>query len=129
MLFKAKIAAKPSNNLITVSVGLVGTLDGDSNVFGLLRGENGERGTEGTKVEAGDLLVEGLGKDKDLAGLVLAGVLLLPELDLSEGLVGVEPRLLGWFGENNYISCKKKFISGAELLKKSLGKNRFDVNM
>ena len=88
MLFKAKIAAKPSNNLITVSVGLVGTLDGDSNVFGLLRGENGERGTEGTKVEAGDLLVEGFGKDKDLAGLVLAGVLLLPELDLSEGLVG-----------------------------------------
>ena len=67
MLFKAKIAAKPSNNLITVSVGLVGTLDGDSNVFGLLRGEHGERGTEGIKVEAGDLLVEGLGKDVDLA--------------------------------------------------------------
>ena len=39
-------------------------------------------------MEAGDLLVEVLGKDVNLAALVLAGVALLPELDLGEGLVG-----------------------------------------
>ena len=74
--------------LITVGVGLVGAIDGDANVLGLLGREDGEFGTEGVKVEAGDLLVEVLGEDVDLAALVLAGVALVPELDLSEGLVG-----------------------------------------
>lgn len=39
-------------------------------------------------MEASDLLVEVLGEDVNLATLVLAGVALLPELDLGEGLVG-----------------------------------------
>jgi hypothetical protein len=74
--------------LITVGVGLVGAIDGDANVLGLLSREDGEPGTKGVKVEAGDLLVELLGEDVNLAALVLVGVALLPEFDLGEGLVG-----------------------------------------
>mmetsp|Transcript_2666 Transcript_2666/g.5096 ORF Transcript_2666/g.5096 Transcript_2666/m.5096 type:complete len:493 (-) Transcript_2666:17-1495(-) len=74
--------------LVPVGEGLVGSLDGHADVVGLLLGEDGELGAEGSEVEAGDLLVEELGEDVDVAAGVLAGVLLLPELELGEGLVG-----------------------------------------
>jgi hypothetical protein len=67
---------------------LVGALSGDTNVIGLLLGQLGELDTERSKVEAGDLFVEVLGKDVHLASLVFAGLALGPQLDLSEGLVG-----------------------------------------
>ena len=67
---------------------LVGALHGDANVVGLLLGELGQLNTQGGKVEAGDLLVEVLGEDVHLAGLVLAGGAVGPQLDLGKGLVG-----------------------------------------
>ena len=73
--------------LIPVSVGLVRTVDWDANVFRLFVGKESELGTKVVKMEAGDLLVEDLGKDVDLVGVVLSGGTLVPELQLSEDLV------------------------------------------
>jgi hypothetical protein len=73
--------------LITVSVGLVRTVDWDTNVVGLFLGKEGELGSKSVKVQAGDLLVKDLGKDVDLSTGVLGGVLLVPELQLSKDLV------------------------------------------
>ena len=43
-------------------------------------------------MEAGNLLVQSLGEDVDVSGLVLASVLFLPELQLGEDLVGERRR-------------------------------------
>ena len=74
--------------LVSVSVRLVRSLNGDSDIVGLLLGEDGEVSSEGAEVEPGDLLVEELREDEDVSTSVLSGVLLLPELELGEGLVG-----------------------------------------
>jgi hypothetical protein len=73
--------------LIPVSVGLVRTVDWDANVFRLFIGKEGELGTKMVKMKTGDLLVKDLGKDVDLSVLVLLGVSLVPELQLSKDLV------------------------------------------
>ena len=73
--------------LIPVSVGLVGTVDWDANVFRLFVGKESELGTKVVKMEAGDLLVKDLGKDVDLGVVVLSGGTLVPEFQLSEDLV------------------------------------------
>jgi hypothetical protein len=78
--------------LIAVSVGLVRTLDRDSNVIGLFLGEGGELGTERVQVQAGDLLVEALGKDVDLSASVLVAISLLVEFQLGKHLVGERRR-------------------------------------
>src|SRR4051812_28247357 len=70
--------------LVAVVLGLVGALLVDADVLGLLFGELGELRVQGLELEAGDLLVEGLGQDVDAHG-VLRGV--REELDLREGLV------------------------------------------
>ena len=78
--------------LITVSLGLVRTLNLDSNVFSLFVGKLGELDTKGRQVKISDLLVEVLGQDVDVSSLVLVGVLFLPELDLGQNLVGKRAR-------------------------------------
>lgn len=67
---------------------LVGPLGLDADVLGLVVRKHGELCSEMTKVEAGDLLVEVLGEDVDLALFVLIRVTLGPQLELGEGLVG-----------------------------------------
>ena len=82
-----------------VLVGLVGTLDGETEVLGLDGGEGLELDVAVVEVETGDLLVEDLGKDIDLllefAGLGELDVLLRESLvvvlvqhDLGKDLVG-----------------------------------------
>eukprot|EP00968_Pinguiococcus_pyrenoidosus_P019662 scaffold2161_cov244-Pinguiococcus_pyrenoidosus.AAC.8 len=53
----------------------------------LLLGELGELHAQGVEVEARHLLVEVLRQDVDVAALVLAGLALVPELQLGQGLV------------------------------------------
>jgi len=74
--------------LITVGVRLVRTIDRDANVLGLFGRKNSELGTEGTKVETGNLFVQILGENVDLSGGVLASLSLVPEFQLCEDLVG-----------------------------------------
>ena len=78
--------------LITVSVGLERTFNWNTDVFGLLLGQDGELGSKGTKVKFGNLLVKDLGKDVDLSGFVLASVSFLVDLQLSKNLVGERAR-------------------------------------
>ena len=73
---------------ISVSHGLIRSLNVDGDVLSLIRGEESELSTEGTEMEACDLLVEFLGENVDLALLVLLGVSVDPEIDLSDHLVG-----------------------------------------
>jgi len=73
--------------LIAVGLGLVGAVDVDADVGGLVGAQLGEHGAELADVEAGDLLVELLGQEVDVV-LVLAAVAFLPELELSQGLIG-----------------------------------------
>jgi hypothetical protein len=54
----------------------------------LFLGEKGELGSEGRKVELGDLLIKVLGKDIDLSAGVLARVLLGVKFELGQDLVG-----------------------------------------
>ena len=77
-----------ADDLIAVGLRLVGSVNGDSYILRLLSRQNRELGAQTLEVEPRDLLVEGLGKDVNLSGRVLASVLLGPELDLCEGLVG-----------------------------------------
>ena len=53
--------------LITVGVGLVGSVDRDANVIGLFLRKLGELGTKMIKMKKGDLLVEGLREDVNLS--------------------------------------------------------------
>jgi len=78
--------------LITVALGLVGSLLGHSDVVCLLLREEGQLSSQLVQMQAGDLLIQVLGQHVHLAGLVLLGVLLGPQLDLSEGLVGERRR-------------------------------------
>jgi len=64
---------------------LVGAVLRHSDVVGLIRSELRELGSDLVEVEAGHLLVELLRKDVDTHGVV---VLVLPEVDLGERLVG-----------------------------------------
>lgn len=87
-------AKTKSNRLVAVVVGLVRTLDGQTEVLGLDGGHLGQLGVDVGQVEGGDLLVEDLGQDVD-ADVELAG---LAELDvlLAESLVlGLEQHDLG----------------------------------
>ena len=62
---------------------------GNINVGGLLSVEFSELGIESGQVELGDLLVKFLGEDVDHSLLVfILAVLVLPELELSQDLVG-----------------------------------------
>ena len=70
-------------------VGLVGAVDRDADVVGLLRGERGQLDPEGVEVQPGHLLVEVLGEHVHLV-LVLAG--LGEQLHLGHGLVGERVR-------------------------------------
>lgn len=67
----------------------------DTNIIGLVLGKNGEFYAKRIKVKSGDLLIKVLRKDVHFVFLevgiaLLVGffVLVLPELDLGEGLVG-----------------------------------------
>lgn len=73
---------------ISVSHGLIRTLNVDGDVISLVSGEDSELGTEGTKMEASNFLVKFLGENVDLALLVLLGVSVDPEINLSDHLVG-----------------------------------------
>jgi len=74
-------------NLITVCVRFEGSLVAKSEVLRLGFGELGEPGSEAGEVEAGNLLVQGLGEEVDLL-LVFARAALLVELKLGHDLVG-----------------------------------------
>ena len=71
--------------LVAVVVGLVGALDGQAQVVGLLRGQLGQLDGQGMEVRPGDLFIELLGEHVHRHG-VLAGV--APQLNLGEHLVG-----------------------------------------
>ena len=73
---------------ISVSHGLIRSLNVDGDILSLIRGEEGELSTKGTEVKTSDLLVEFLGENVDLALLVLLSVSVDPEIDLSDDLVG-----------------------------------------
>jgi hypothetical protein len=74
--------------LVSVVGRLEGALRRDADVVGLVLGEHGELNAQGVEVQARDLLVQVLGEDVHLAGGVLVGGLVLPQLDLGQGLVG-----------------------------------------
>merc|ERR550517_659994 len=84
-------------SLVAVVVGLVGTVNGQAQVVGLLRGQLGQLDGQGVEVRPGDLLVELLGEHVHRHG-VLAGV--APQLNLCEHLGGGEtwrpPRRASW---------------------------------
>ena len=73
---------------ISVSHGLIGSLNVDGDILSLILGEEGELSTKGTEVKTSDLLVEFLRENVYLALLVLLGVSVDPEIDLSDDLVG-----------------------------------------
>ncbi len=64
---------------------LVGAIDGHADVVGLVFGKDGELHADLSEVQAGDFFVELLRQDGDADG---AGVLVFPEVDLCEALVG-----------------------------------------
>lgn len=74
------------------SVSVAGVLEGSVHlhvdVVGLLFGEHGQLGSEGWEMEGGDLFVELLWQNVDFADFVFAGVSVLPEVNLSQNLVG-----------------------------------------
>mmetsp|Transcript_2057 Transcript_2057/g.4187 ORF Transcript_2057/g.4187 Transcript_2057/m.4187 type:complete len:421 (+) Transcript_2057:240-1502(+) len=80
--------------LVAVGGGLVGAVDGDTNVVSLVLREHGEVGAQLAKVEVRDLLVELLGQQVHLVtvlhlGLVLASLVVgAAQLELSKRLVG-----------------------------------------
>jgi len=78
----------PARYLIAVVSRLERTLHWDTDVVGLVLGELSELDTQRTQVKTGDLLVQVLGEDVDLSALVLVSVLVSPQLNLSQGLVG-----------------------------------------
>jgi hypothetical protein len=85
---------KSIRKLVTVDLGLEGSLDGQAEVFGLDIGEDGELGVDVVQVAASDLLVELLGENVDTDGLAATGT----ELDvlLAEGdVLGLEEGDLG----------------------------------
>src|SRR5205085_2432316 len=60
-------AVLPTYLLVAVVVGLVGTLDVDADVLGLVLAQLGEPDAEGVEVQPRDLLVQVLREDVDLA--------------------------------------------------------------
>lgn len=73
-------------SLIAVVIGLVGAFDGHADVVSLGGTEGCELGTNFIQVEAGDLFIEVLRQNLDFTCFVR--VLIFPEIDLGEGLVG-----------------------------------------
>ena len=80
--------------LVPVRRRLVGAVLRDADVVGLVVGEDGQVGAQLAQMQLGDLLVELLGEQVHLVGvlhllLVLAGLVVrLAQLELGEGLVG-----------------------------------------
>jgi hypothetical protein len=74
-----------ASRLITVVVGLEGTLLGDAKVGELLLVKRSELNTQLAKVETSDLLIKLLGEEVNTDGVLLG---LGPESDLGENLVG-----------------------------------------
>src|SRR3954451_5945976 len=88
-------------NLVPVVIALVGALDRNSDVGGLVRRELGELDAEGVQVEARDLLIQVLGQHVDLLAV---RVRLAEQLDLSDHLIGEgvrhhEARMAGGISE------------------------------
>jgi len=79
--------AEAERCLITVGGGLVGSSLGDTDVVGLLGGQQSQSCSELVEVKTRDLLIEELGQHVHLL-LVLAGRTFDVELHLSHNLVG-----------------------------------------
>lgn len=79
------VEAKDEMRLVSVVVGLVGTVDGETEVVGLGLGHLGELDVELGQVRSGDLLVEGFGEHVHAEGVRLG---VGPEGDLGHDLVG-----------------------------------------
>jgi hypothetical protein len=100
MLRKMLSQCRSINRLVTVHLGLVGSLNSESDVLSLLGGEGLEAGTEVVQVETGNLLVEDLGENVDTDGELSgglgelgvlggeSGILRLVQHDLGKDLVG-----------------------------------------
>ena len=73
--------------LVAVGVGLEGPLLLDRDVVGLLSGQLGQLNLQRAEVQACHLFVQNLGEHVHVSPRVLAGLPLLPQLDLSERLV------------------------------------------
>ena len=73
---------------VSVLVLLVGTLDLDVNVVGLVLRELRQLRVHGGQVKGGDLLVELLRELVHLTSLVFVGLLVPPEINLGESLIG-----------------------------------------
>lgn len=63
------------------------SLNTHTDIFSLIGFEDGQFGSESTKVQSGDLLVQDLGQLVN-SGLVFLGGNVLPQLQLSQSLVG-----------------------------------------
>lgn len=90
-------------SLVAVVGGLVGSLHRHIDVLSLRGGELGDDGIQLAQVEERHLLVEVLGEHIHLL-LVLAGILLLPELELSNNLFRSKQRKKRKTGEPDAIS-------------------------
>ena len=87
--FASRHPAKVFNNkayrLIAVSIGLEWAILGHMNVCGLFRSKFSQLHIKGLELEAGDMLVQLLGKNIDTHGV---GIIVLPKLDLRKNLIG-----------------------------------------
>lgn len=87
-------AVENLKKLVTVDLGLEGTVNGQAEVLGLDGGQLGKLGVDVVQVAASDLLVELLGQNVDTDGLAATGTeldVLLAEgsiLSLEEGNLG-----------------------------------------
>ena len=94
---KCEQISHPTNradSLVSVVVRLVGSGYGHSEVLRLILGQGGELDSEVVEVEAGHLLVQGLGQDEESDGVLGGSAELGPQLDLSEHLQGDDERMI-----------------------------------
>ena len=75
------------NGLISVSIRLVRAFDWDADVVGLLLAQYGELSAKVRQMQLGNLFIQMLREEVHIV-LVFAGITLLPELELGDGLVG-----------------------------------------
>jgi hypothetical protein len=82
-----RLRYRSDSGSILVVFFLVGSLDVDPDVLGLMLLHKGQFGVEGTQVKSGDFLVQDLG---ELVHLVSVGslILVLPDFELGQSLVG-----------------------------------------
>lgn len=118
--------------LVTVGVRLEGALNLDGNVVSLLDRQFCQLNLQGLKVKAGDLFIQKLGENVNVPPRILAAIFLLPELELSQRLVGErgghdERRVTSGASEVEKASLSKEDNAMA-ILEDELIHLRLDIN-